>query len=115
MAERHPALVAAVAAISPAVWTTYADAMLANQTAFTSPEDFAANDVTAHAGRLAGVPTFVASGLQDPFRPYVESLVAALPRDATVDISPGGHTSQFFEEKGPAALAFLGRHLSRSS
>jgi hypothetical protein len=86
--------------------------MLANQTAFVSQADFVANDVIAHARRLVGTPTCVTSGLEDPFHPYIESLIPALPRRAVVDISPGGHTSQFFAEKGPAALEFLARHLA---
>jgi enterochelin esterase-like enzyme len=112
LAEKHPHLVAAVAAISPAVWTSYAAVMLANQTAFASPADFNANDVIARASRLRHVPVFMASGLEDPFHPYIESLVPALPAVAKVHLAPGGHTGEFFQQWGPDALAFLGRHLS---
>ena len=114
LAEKHPRLVSAVAIVSPAVWVTFADSRLANLTAFTSPADFAANDVIAHAARLKTVPVFMASGLQDPFHPYIESLVPALQASshgATIHLAPGGHAGLFFVQWGPAALAFLGRYL----
>lgn len=113
LAEKHPKLVAAVAVVSPAVWVTYADVLRANQTAFISAADFARNDVITHAGRLRGIPVYMASGLQDPFHPYIETLAPALAAvGARIDISPGGHAGAFFVEKAPAALAFLASHLN---
>ena len=40
LAEKHPALISAVAAISPAIWTTYAEARSANAGAYASAESF---------------------------------------------------------------------------
>ncbi|HEU5003654.1 MAG TPA: alpha/beta hydrolase-fold protein [Actinomycetota bacterium] len=51
LAERHPGLLSAVAAISPAVWTTYAEARSANAGAFPSEADFAANDIIRPCAR----------------------------------------------------------------
>jgi pimeloyl-ACP methyl ester carboxylesterase len=45
LAEKNPRLIAAVTAISPAVWTTYAEARAANAGAFASAADFASDDI----------------------------------------------------------------------
>ncbi len=110
-AEKYPQLFGAVAAISPAIWTTYAEAHAANAGAFASAEAFAAADVIAHVGALAGKPVRVASGNDDPFHPGVVALTRVLPRSATVDLSGGCHTGPFFVSQEPASLAFLGEHL----
>jgi enterochelin esterase-like enzyme len=113
LAEKYPELFAAVAAISPAVWTTYAEAEGANPGAYASAADFAANDAVTHASALAHTPVRVASGLSDPFHPGVVALVRGLPPSAVVDLSPGCHTGPFFRAQEPPSLSFLGRYLSR--
>jgi S-formylglutathione hydrolase FrmB len=112
IAEKHPQLFAAVAAISPAVWTTYAEAEGANAGAYSSAADFAANDAVTHAGALAHIPVRIASGLSDPFHPGVVALTPKLPPGAVVDIAPGCHTGPFFRAQEPPSLAFLSRHLT---
>ena len=112
VAERYPGLVSAVAAISPAVWTSYAQAHAANAGAFASASAFAAGDVIAHAGSLRGVPVRVASGVDDPFHPGVEKLVSVLPSGSTEVFSVGCHTDPFFLEQEPPSLTFLSRHLT---
>ena len=112
MAERFPDLVRAVAAISPAVWTTYAEAHGANPGAYASAGDFRANDVVTHAGSLRGIPVRLASGLDDPFQPGVRALAAELPH-AAVAFSRGCHTGPFFLAEEPPSLAFLASHLGR--
>jgi pimeloyl-ACP methyl ester carboxylesterase len=112
MAEMHPRLFSAVAAISPAVWTTYAEAKGANTGAYVSARDFAANDAVTLAAALVGIPVRVASGLDDPFHPGVVALAEALPRDAVVDIAKGCHGGSFFLAQEPPSLAFLADHLS---
>jgi pimeloyl-ACP methyl ester carboxylesterase len=111
VAERYPALVRAVAAISPAVWTTYAQAHGANPGAYSSPADFAAYDVVVHATTLRGTPVRMASGLSDPFLPGVRAVAAQLPH-ADVDFSRGCHTGAFFLAQEPPSLAFLSHHLA---
>ncbi|MGD0380724.1 MAG: alpha/beta hydrolase-fold protein [Acidimicrobiales bacterium] len=110
VAERYPAMVRAVAAISPAVWTTYAEAHGANPGAYSSARDFAAYDAVTHASALAGIPVRVASGLDDPFQPGVRALAASL-HHATVDFSKGCHSGPFFVAQEPPSLAFLSDHL----
>ncbi len=115
MAEKHPPLFAAVAAISPAVWTTYAEAEGANAGAYASASDFAVNDAVTHAPALGHTPVRVASGLDDPFHPGVVALVKQLPPGAVVDISKGCHTGPFFRAQEPPSMSFLSGHLSASA
>jgi pimeloyl-ACP methyl ester carboxylesterase len=112
LAERQPALIAAVAAISPAVWTTYAQARAANAGAYASAAAFADDDVVTHASALRGTPVRVASGRDDPFHPGVEALARALPPSAVVEIVKGCHDGEFFSSQQTASLAFLGERLA---
>ncbi len=112
LAEKYPDPFSAVAAISPAVWTTYAEAKGANAGAYASAADFASDDAVTNASSLAHTPVRVASGLDDPFHPGVVALARALPRSAVVELSPGCHTGSFFTAQEPPSLAFLGTHLS---
>ena len=111
LAEQNPDLVAAVATISPAVWTTYSDSQNANPAAFTSAADFADHDVIKHADALRGIPVRIASGRDDPFHPYLEVLEQALPAGSRVLFPPGVHDNAFFGSQAVPSLAFIGRHL----
>ena len=111
LAEKRPDLISAVAAISPAIWTSYAQARAANAGAYASAADFAADDAVTHASALAQVPVRVASGYRDPFYPNVRILARALPKTAEVYFGAGCHTGPFFTAQEPPSLAFLARHL----
>jgi S-formylglutathione hydrolase FrmB len=113
LAERYPRLIRAVAAISPAVWTSYDQARAANAGAYSSAASFRADDAVTHAGSLSGTPVRVASGDDDPFHSGVEALARALPPEAVVTFSPGCHTGPFFSSQEPPSLAFLAQHLAR--
>jgi S-formylglutathione hydrolase FrmB len=112
LAEKRPDLVAAVAAISPAIWTSYAQARSANAGAYASAADFTADDAVTHATALAKIPVRVASGYSDPFYPNVRILARALPKTAEVYFGAGCHTAPFFNAQEPPSLAFLARHLA---
>lgn len=112
LGEKFPDTIKAVAAISPAVWTSYDQARSANGGAYATAADFAACDVVTHASSLAETPVRVASGVDDPFHPGVQALASALGGSAIVDISGGCHTDPFFVSQEPPSLAFLGAHLS---
>ena len=114
LAEKYPDVIGAVAAISPAIWTTYGQARSVNTGAYASAADFRADDAVTHAGALADTPVRVASGLDDPFHSGVVALAAALPSSAVVEFSQGCHTGDFFNAQEPASLAFLGAHLQAS-
>jgi S-formylglutathione hydrolase FrmB len=111
LAEKYPHLIDAVAAISPAIWTSYSQAKGVNPVAYASTEDFSANDVVTHASALVGIPVRVASGYSYPFHPGVQALADALPRASVVVLSGGCHTGPFFIEQEPRWLAFLSAHL----
>ncbi len=111
LAEHYPDLISAVAAISPAIWTSYTEAYSANTGAYASPRAFRTYNAVTHATALAGTPVRVTSADQDPFHPGVEALMQALPPGAVVDISHGCHTDPFFLSQQPPSLAFLAQHL----
>jgi pimeloyl-ACP methyl ester carboxylesterase len=111
LAERHPAMVRVVSAISPAIWTTYAEASAANPEAFTSSADFAANDVIAHAAQLHGIPARIAGGTSDPFHPGQVALLQALRADPVSYFGPGCHDQSFFASQEPSSLEYIAAHL----
>jgi S-formylglutathione hydrolase FrmB len=120
LAEKRPDLISAVAAISPAIWTSYAQARAANAGAYASAADFAADDVVTYAAALARVPVRVASGLSDPFHPGVQAFARALPTDpggqpAAITFANGCHDGPFFTAQEPPSLAFLAHHLTPPS
>jgi pimeloyl-ACP methyl ester carboxylesterase len=112
LAEKHPELIGAVAAISPAIFTSYADARAANAGAFASARDFAADDVIAHAQALAGIPVRIVSGSDDPFHSGVAALANRLSGSATVEITGGCHDDAFFASQQHASLAFLAEQIA---
>jgi len=112
LAEKYPRLFAAVAAISPAIWTSYPQARAANPGAYASAAAFAAGDAVTHATALRGRPVRVASGYADPFYPGVQALARSLPPGAVVSFGPGCHDDSFFAAQQPPSLAFLAARLS---
>jgi len=107
LAEKYPHLFVAVAAISPAVWTSYPQARQANAGAYASAAAFAAGDVVTHATALGRRPVRIAAGYRDPFYPGVQALARALPPGAVVAVGPGCHDDSFFTGQQPPSLAFL--------
>lgn len=108
--------VAAVAAMSPAIFATYADARSADEGAFDSKADFASNDVFAGISALRHVPTWVACGADDPFQPQAARFIARLAALTRHQV-PGGiiggcHDDAFWLRNLPAALHFIGGHLA---
>ena len=112
LAEHHPNLARAVAAISPAIWTEYSEAQSVNADAYTNANEFAAYNAVTHAGALEGLPVFVTSGVDDPFHPGVVAFAKVAPSATTVVFPNGCHTDPFFVASEPEALFFLSSHLS---
>jgi S-formylglutathione hydrolase FrmB len=108
--------VAAVAAMSPAIFATYADARSADVRAFDSQADFTRNDVFAGISALRHVPTWVTCGVDDPFQPEAARFraeLAALTRHRVPGGIMGGcHDDAFWLRNLPAALSFIERHLA---
>jgi S-formylglutathione hydrolase FrmB len=108
--------VAAVAALSPAIFASYADAEAASRSAFDSPADFARNDVLTGVDALRRVPTWIACGADDPFQPETSLLLAKLAaltgHRAQPGILSGCHDDAFWARNMPAALSFIASHMS---
>jgi pimeloyl-ACP methyl ester carboxylesterase len=106
--------VAAVAALSPAIFATYPDARAANAAAFDSPAEFARNDVLTGLGALRRVPTLISCGQDDPFQSETvrvrEKLSALTGQPVPGGIMPGCHDGAFWGRTMPGALSFLGQH-----
>jgi len=104
-----------VAAVSPAVWTSYPQARRANPGAFASAAAFAGSDVIAHAAALGRRPVRIASAYGDPFYPGVRMLARALPAGAVAVFGPGCHDGSFFaaQETSVAGLPWLAISPSR--
>jgi S-formylglutathione hydrolase FrmB len=107
--------VAAVAAMSPAIFASYADAISADKGAFDSQADFDRNDVFTGISALRQVPTSVTCGVDDPFQPeaalFRARLAALTHRQVPGGIIAGCHDDAFWLRTLPAALHFLGGHL----
>jgi hypothetical protein len=106
--------VAAVAALSPAIFATYPDARAANAAAFDSAAEFARNDVFTGLGALRRVPALISCGQDDPFQPETvrvrERLSALTGQRVAGGIMPGCHDGAFWGRTMPGALTFLGQH-----
>lgn len=111
LAERYPDVFGAAAAISPAIWTSYAQARAVNQGAYASASAFRAADAVTHAGALDHTAVRVATGVSDPFYPGVRALAARLPAGAIVYFGKGCHTGPFFAAQLPPSLRFLATRL----
>jgi S-formylglutathione hydrolase FrmB len=110
LARRAP-VVSAVAAVSPALFASYADAIAASPQSFDSPADFARHDVQTAAIALRGVPTWVACGIDDPFEAETTRLRATLAalggQPPAGGILSGCHDDAFWARNLPNALTFL--------
>jgi hypothetical protein len=112
LAEKHPGLLSSVAAISPAVWTTYPQAAAVDSSAFASAADFTRDDIVAHTDALAHLPVRIASGTDDPFHPGVVALTRRLGPSATIDLTSGCHDGEFTTSQQQRSLTFLAQHFA---
>lgn len=109
-AENHPAQVAAVAAVSPALWRRPTEAA---DGAFDDAADFRRNDVFARKNALRGVQVRVDCGDVDPFVEVAEELRAELRPTPSGEISEGGHNEYYWRRAMPGVLGFLGDALTQ--
>ena len=118
LAHRRPS-VTAVAALSPAIFASYTDAVAASPGSFDSRADFARHDVRAGAGALRGVPTWIACGTDDPFQAETTRLRARV-KAISGNEPPGGilsgcHDDAFWARNLPNALEFLAQENRRGT
>ena len=114
-AEIAPATFVAVAAASPALWTSYAAMAGSAGDAFDSAADWAANDVFAAVDRLVSVKVRIDCGTADPFCAADRAFVAALANPPTGGFSAGGHNADFWRRVAPDQVDFIGRALGAGS
>nr|WP_232425462.1 alpha/beta fold hydrolase [Pseudofrankia inefficax] len=107
LAERHPDLVAAVAASSPAMWRTYGASAPG---AFDSAADFAAHRVLGQPP-ATGVAYRIDCGRGDPFYAVSRQSADELAAGERA-FGAGGHDPTFWRAALPAQLAFVARALA---
>ncbi|SFP97019.1 S-formylglutathione hydrolase FrmB [Amycolatopsis arida] len=99
---------AAVAALSPALITTWAE--MSKRRAFSGMREWLALDPLRHVEALADVPTAVWCGTDDGFIPGVRRFIA-LARPEIGYTARGGHGDGFYRTVLPSLVRFLGRYL----
>jgi hypothetical protein len=111
-AERRPDLFGAVAAVSPALWRSYAAAGVG---AFDGPGDFRRHDVFAGAAALGNTAVRVDCGTADRFcgaaRDFARHCVEQTGRAVAGEFSEGRHHPDYWRGVAPAELAFVRRAL----
>lgn len=103
--------VAAVAAASPAVFTSYDAARGANPTAYDGAADFARNDVIHGLPALRGIPAWVGCGHSDVFADITRTIRARVP-NAAGGITEGCHDTSYWRRVLPDVLRFLAGHVA---
>jgi S-formylglutathione hydrolase FrmB len=103
--------VTAVAASSPAVFSSYVNAKATNAQAFDDAGDFARHDVSAGLNRLDGVSTWIDCGHSDPFADVTGRLRSRLHEPAG-GLFEGCHDGSYWGRRAQGQLTFLGRHLA---
>jgi len=100
-----PDRVAAVAAVSPAIWT---DPDHASESGFTDAAEYERFTVVGRQRDLTALPVRVDCGTGDAFYRDVEDYVAGFPGDAdlTITFEPGAHDAAYWRRNaaGPAVV-----------
>jgi enterochelin esterase-like enzyme len=105
-----PDRVAAVSAVSPAMWSEPGDASISG---FADAAEYEQFTVQGRQDSLAGIPVRIDCGTGDQFYRAVEDYAAGFPDDADVTstFEPGAHDPDYWRRVLPAELDFLGRAL----
>jgi S-formylglutathione hydrolase FrmB len=106
--RRGPDRVAAVGAMSPALWRRFADSAPG---AFDSPADFASYDVFAGAKRLSGMPVRIDCGRDDSFAGAARAFLAVAPASTSGAIEDGCHDAAFWRSAAYAQITAIARQL----
>jgi S-formylglutathione hydrolase FrmB len=101
--------VAALGALSPALWRRATETAAG---AFDDAADFAAHDVFAGRAALAGIPTRLDCGRDDPFAPACRAFLDGAPASVTGEIHDGCHDPAFWRTVLPDHLGRLGAALA---
>lgn len=104
--------VAAVAAMSPALWESYADTAPG---AFDDERDFQESTVMGRQASLRGVPVRVDCGLVDPFCATTRTYVDGFAERPSGGFERGGHDVTYWRRQAAPQLRFLGTALARAA
>ena len=110
-AQQRPSLFGAVAAMSPAVFPSYAAARSGHSYTFDSATDWQRYGLWSHLDDLRGTPVRIDCGDYDPFAPTTRQLLRRIP-GAVGEIGSGCHDEAFWRRTAPTALRFLATALS---
>ena len=100
--------VAAVSALSPAIWHEYADSAPG---AFDDEADFEANTPFGRQDELDGVPLRIDCGDSDPFYSAIKDYRAPFSTPPGGGFSLGAHSPKFWRRVLPGHIAMLGHAL----
>lgn len=101
--DPHPV----VAAISPALFTSWSDAAARN--AFAGEAHWADTEPLRHVDALGDATVGVWCGDDDPFEPAARELVE-LARPEVAEFAPGGHDADYWSRTVPAVVTWLAGH-----
>lgn len=106
-----PGRVAAVAAVSAALWQNANDAPAVS---FSGPDDYTRYSVMNAQAALAGIPLRLEDGDGDPFLNADREFVSHFPASSGVHlvVSSGGHNPGYWRSRLLGDLEFLGRRLA---
>ncbi|MFT4287586.1 alpha/beta hydrolase [Nocardioides sp.] len=104
-----PGRVAAVAAVSPALWVDGADA---SASGFDDAAEYARYSVLGRQHDLAGIPIRIDCGADDPFAAAVRTYRAGFATAPAGRFSPGGHDRDYWRRVLPGELRWLGSRLA---
>jgi enterochelin esterase-like enzyme len=105
-----PERVAAVCAVSPAMWSDPDDASISG---FADADEYERFTVQGRQEELAGIPVRIDCGTGDQFYRAVEDYADDFPAEAEVTdtFEPGAHDPDYWRRMLPAELDFVGRQL----
>ena len=104
-----PSRVAAVVAVSPALWT---DPAAASRSGFADAAEYRRYSVMHDQGRLDGIRVRIDCGLADPFAEAVRVYRRGFRREPAGGFSFGSHDRGYWRRVLPEELAFLGSSLA---
>jgi enterochelin esterase-like enzyme len=104
--------VAAVCAVSPAMWSDPDDA---SRSGFRDADEYEEFTVQGRQADLADIPVRIDCGTGDQFYRAVQDYAEAFPDGAELEATfePGAHEPDYWRRVLPGELTFLGRHLER--
>ncbi|HZA09250.1 alpha/beta hydrolase [Mycobacterium sp.] len=107
-ASLGPARTAAICAVSPALWTSYASA---DAGAFDGPDDWAHNTVFGLPA-LSQIPLRIDCGTGDRFADTTRQFISQLRRPPAGGFWPGGHNVSFWTSLMAADLTWIASQLT---